>query len=149
MHSHCLLSGDLLTSRRRRTHIRWAERLVANSCRLYLTRPRKPDDAHELLAIANSLLQLSLVFLLDAWRIAGPGHLGGVWPFDVRLTTVEEDGSLLKVWGVVVWRRTVRGVEQDRPETFRMDWRLPRPMPRYRRLPSPVLVLGVSEHRTA
>ena len=149
MHDHCLGSGGSLNRRRRRAHLRWAERIVANSCRLYLTRPRTTQDAHELLAIARSLLQLSLVFLFDAWRISGPGHLRGVWPADLVLTAVEDDGAIVRVWGQVVWRRTVDGVDQDRPETFRMDWRLPRPVPRYRRLPGPVVALGVSEHRTA
>ena len=71
MHHHMPWTGDLLKNRRRRTRIRWAERIVANSCRLYLTRPRQAYDADELLGIAKSVLQLSLVFLLDAWRLVG------------------------------------------------------------------------------
>lgn len=130
-----------MTSRLRKKRLRPAERMLAEFCRLYLTRPRDGDDAAELEELARSMVSLSLSILLREWTQVGPGRLRPWWVKELRIVEITEQPHDLRVTGTVEWSRMSDGKERVEEEAFGLVCAVP---DRYRGDPHvrPVVLLA-------
>jgi hypothetical protein len=130
-----------MTSRLRKKRIRPAERMLAEFCRLYLTRPRGGEDEADLEELARSMVSLSLSLLLREWTQVGPGRLRPYWVKDLRIQEMSEQPHDLRVTGVVEWSRASGGNELVEEESFGLVCAVP---DRYRGDPHvrPVVLLA-------
>jgi hypothetical protein len=137
-----------MTKRARKKRLRPAERLLAECCRLYLTRPRGAPDEAELEGTARSMITLGLVTLLYEWTQVGPGRLRPYWVKDVRLVQIAEHHIDLHATGVIEWSRGSGDAERVEEESFGLVCPVP---DRYRTAPSvrPVVLLAKGDASAA
>ncbi len=132
-----------MKARLRKKFLREAERLVADACRIYATRPRDDARAAQIEELSRSLLSLSLVFTFDQWAQHGPSRLRQMSVSDVRVESVEEAPARIRVAGSIRWSRRHAGEETQVAERFMIDC----PLPSLRKTPKsvrPTIVLGVA-----
>jgi hypothetical protein len=137
-----------MTSRLRKKRLRPAERMLAECCRLYLTRPRGDADEAELEEVARSMITLGLVTVLHEWTRVGPGRLRPYCVKDVRIDEITDHGNDLRATGVVEWSRTSGDAERVEEEAFGLVCPVP---DRYRTAPSarPVVLLARGDSSAA
>lgn len=114
-----------MTKRARFKRLRPAERLLADGCRLYLTRPRGDPDEARLEDLARTLVAMNLTLVMDQWRLVGPGHLRPYWVQDVQVLSVAELPTSLHAAGIVRWSRASNGQELVREDRFRLQCPVP------------------------
>ena len=113
----------MAASRIRRKRVRELERLVAESCRLYATRPTRGREPDNYEPIARSFLMLNIWMAADQASRFGP--LCSYWARAVAVNAVnDETAGIVDAQGVVTWSRTVEGVEQDTEAPFTLSCRI-------------------------
>ena len=131
-----------MNARIRKKFLRATERLVANACRLYASRPRGGRTDTQFEELARGLLSMSLVLTLDQWTQQGPSRLREMAVLDVDVEQVEESAARLVLAGSITWTPRREGREGDFRERFRVDC----PVPSLRKTPKsvkPTIVIGV------
>jgi hypothetical protein len=132
-----------MKARIRKKYLREAERLVADACRIYATRPRGDDGEAWIEKISRSLLSLSLVLTFDQWAQHGASRLRQMSVVDVSIESVDEPPARVVIAGSIVWSRRHAGQETEVTERFRIDC----PVPSLRKTPKsvrPTIVLGIT-----
>lgn len=133
-----------MNARIRKKYLRSAERLFANACRLYKTRPRGQDVDVKIQEIADGLLSLNLMFTFNEWSRVGPSRLRQMAVMDVKVDTVEDLEGKVVLAGSVRWSRRHAGKETELTERFRIEC----PVPSLRKIPKwvrPTIVLQVAD----
>jgi hypothetical protein len=133
-----------MNARLRKKYLRNAERLFAEACRLYKTRPRGESVDGKIQELADSILSLNLMLTFHSWSRHGPSHLRQMSVLDVKVDTVEEHEEHVVLGGSVRWSRRHAGKETELTERFRIECAVPSPRktPKWVR---PAIVLKVSD----
>jgi len=137
-----------MNARIRKKYLRSAERLFAEACRLYKTRPRGDLVDARIQELADSLLSLNLMFTFHEWSRHGPSRLRQMSVLDVKVETVEEHEGHVALGGSVRWSRRHAGKETELTERFRIECAIPslRKTPKWVR---PTVVLQVADGSAA
>ena len=137
-----------MNARIRKKYLRSAERLFADACRLYTTRPRGDWVDAKIQEIADSLLSLNLMFTFNEWSRVGPARLRQMAVLDVKVDMVEDLDRRIVLAGSVRWSRRHAGQETELTERFRIEC----PVPSLRKTPKwvrPTIVLQVADGSAA
>ena len=137
-----------MNARIRKKYLRSAERLFAEACRLYKTRPRVESVDAKIRELADSLLSLNLMITFHEWSRHGPSRLRQMSVLDVRVDTVEDHEGRVVLGGSVRWSRRHAGKKTELTERFRIECAVPslRKTPKSVR---PTVVLQVSDGSAA
>jgi hypothetical protein len=137
-----------MNARIRKKFLRSAERLFADACRLYATRPRGDEVDTKIEELSNSLLSLNLMLTFHQWSRHGPSRLRQMSVLDVKVEHIDHTADGIVLSGAVRWSRRHAGQETELTERFRIDC----PVPSLRKTPRsvrPTIVLQVADGSAA
>jgi len=133
-----------VNARIRKKFLRSAERLFADACRLYATRPRGHEGDAKIEDLSTSLLSAYLMLTFHQWSQHGPSRLRQMSVLDVKVEHIDHTADGIVLSGAVRWSRRQAGQATDLTERFWIDC----PVPSLRKTPRsvrPTIALRVAD----